>query len=104
MQEANQQQNQSRFTQNPYANPYINRATECEAIQEQNRDGKTFGLNNKFLVGLAVGGAVAWVLTNENTQKTIIKTGMKLFSKIGGGVEEFKEKIMDAKAEIEAES
>lgn len=59
--------------------------------------------SDKFLRGLLIGGAAAYILTNENAQKAIIKTGVKLFSALAGGVEEFKEKIMDAKAEIEAE-
>lgn len=111
------QQPQNGFVtqQNPYANPYYNtngvnnqnpyiNANPNQTQPQTQKSNSTFGLNNKFLIGLAVGGAAAWLLTNENAQKTIIKTGVKLFSKIGGGVEELKEKIMDAKAEIEAES
>lgn len=60
--------------------------------------------SDKFLRGLLIGGAAAYILTNENAQKAIIKTGVKLFGTLAGGVEEFKEKIMDAKAELEAES
>lgn len=59
--------------------------------------------SDKFLRGLLIGGAAAYILTNENAQKAIIKTGVKLFGSLAGGVEEFKEKIMDAKAELEAE-
>lgn len=59
--------------------------------------------SDKFLRGLLIGGAAAYILTNENAQKAIIKTGIKLFGSLAGGVEEFKEKIMDAKAELEAE-
>lgn len=59
--------------------------------------------SDKLLRGLLIGGAAAYILTNENAQKAIIKTGVKLFGALAGGVEEFKEKIMDAKAEIEAE-
>lgn len=59
--------------------------------------------SDKLLRGLLIGGAAAYILTNENAQKAIIKTGVKLFETLAGGVEEFKEKIMDAKAELEAE-
>ncbi|HRF57429.1 MAG TPA: YtxH domain-containing protein [Campylobacterales bacterium] len=59
--------------------------------------------SDKLLRGLLIGGAAAYILTNEDAQKAIIKTGVKLFETLAGGVEEFKEKIMDAKAELEAE-
>jgi len=59
--------------------------------------------SDKLLRGLLIGGAAAYILTNENAQKAIIKTGVKLFGALAGGVEEFKEKIMDAKAELEAQ-
>lgn len=53
--------------------------------------------------GLLIGGAAAYLLTNEKAQKAVIKAGVKVFGTLAGGVEEFKEKIMDVKAEIEAE-
>ena len=59
--------------------------------------------SDKLLRGLLIGGAAAYILTNDSAQKAIIKTGVKLFGALAGGVEEFKEKIMDAKAELEAE-
>lgn len=59
--------------------------------------------SDKLLRGLLIGGAAAYILTNESAQKAIIKTGVKLFGALAGGVEEFKEKIMDAKAELEAQ-
>lgn len=59
--------------------------------------------SDKLLRGLLIGGAAAYILTNENAQKAIIKAGVKLYGALAGGLEEFKEKIMDAKAEMEAE-
>lgn len=59
--------------------------------------------SDKFLRGLLIGGAAAYILTNEHVQKAIIKAGLKVYGALAGGVEEFKEKIMDVKAEMEAE-
>ncbi|MDY0328687.1 MAG: hypothetical protein RBR07_10590 [Arcobacteraceae bacterium] len=85
-------QNNPYFGQNPY-------------LQPQTRGFSLLGntTGDKFLRGLLIGGAAAYILTNENAQKAIIKTGMKVFGAVAGGVEEFKEKIMDAKAELETE-
>lgn len=59
--------------------------------------------NEKFFRGLLIGAIATYVMTNESAQKAIVKTGMKLYGAVAGGVEEFKEKIMDAKAEMEEE-
>lgn len=99
-------------TQNPYygggqqfagmgQNPYYGQAQNSGILPKINLFGET--PSDKFLRGLLIGGAAAYILTNESAQKAIIKTGVKLFGSLAGGVEEFKEKIMDAKAELEAE-
>ena len=59
--------------------------------------------SDKLLRGILIGGVAAYLLTNENAQKTFIKTGVRLYGALAGGLEEFKEKIMDAKAELETE-
>lgn len=59
--------------------------------------------NERFFRGLIIGAAATYLLTNESAQKAIIKTGMKLYETVVGGVEEMKEKIMDAQAEYEAQ-
>lgn len=94
-------------------NPYITQNTGTNMGQQNPYYGQytqKTGFNifgetpsDKLLRGLLIGGAAAYILTNENAQKAIIKTGVKLFGALAGGVEEFKEKIMDAKAELEAE-
>ncbi len=125
-------QNQQQNNQNPYinnqmnmqnsfANPYMNAQglnqnpySQNQYMQTQNmQNPNTFTskvaqnvnhiFDNKFLLGVVVGGVATYLLTNDDAQKAIIKTGMKLFSKVAGGVEEIKEKIMDAQAEIEQE-
>jgi hypothetical protein len=83
---------------NPYTNPTYAQNSSSGWISLL---GET--PSDKFLRGLLIGGAAAYILTNESVQKAIIKTGLKVYSTLAGGVEEFKEKIMDVKAEIEAE-
>lgn len=84
-----QQQYGQNFSQNQSIFPKINLFGETPS--------------DRFLRGLLIGGAAAYLLTNERAQKAVIKAGVKVFGTLAGGVEEFKEKIMDVKAEIEAE-
>ena len=57
---------------------------------------------NKFLIGLAIGAAGAYLLTNENAQKALFKTFAKGSDLFTAGIEEMKERFEDAKAEMEA--
>ncbi len=84
--------------QNPYYGQYAQSYVPKTSL---NIFGET--PSDKLLRGLLIGGVAAYILTNESAQKAIIKTGVKLFGSLAGGIEEFKEKIMDAKAELEAE-
>lgn len=61
-------------------------------------------LNERFLKGLLIGAAAAYILTHENVQRTAIKGAVKAWSLLQGGVEELKERFRDAEAEIRAES
>ncbi|MGF1643022.1 MAG: YtxH domain-containing protein [Thiotrichales bacterium] len=61
-------------------------------------------LNDRFLKGLLIGAAAVYLLTNENLQRTAIKSAVKAWSLLQGGVEELKERFHDAEAEIHAES
>ncbi len=87
------------------ANPYIN-TNIAPNTTGQNIQDLIFGTttNERFFRGVLIGGVAAYLLTNEKAQKTIIKGGMKLYSSVVGGVEEFKEKVMDAKAEMDEET
>ncbi|WP_462322492.1 hypothetical protein [Halochromatium sp.] len=58
--------------------------------------------NDRFIKGLLIGAAAAYLLTNENVQRTAIKGVVKLWGGIQGGVEEIKERFHDAEAEIQA--
>lgn len=56
---------------------------------------------DRFIKGMLIGAAVTFLLTNEKAQQTIIKAGVNLFSQVASGVEEFKEKVEDARADAE---
>jgi len=86
--------------QNPYYQSINSRTTDTPGATSWT-DSFT---GDRFLKGLLIGAAATYLLTNEKAQKVIMKTGMKLFSTVAGGVEEMKEKILDAKAEAEAEA
>jgi hypothetical protein len=58
--------------------------------------------NDRFLKGLLIGAAAAYILTNESVQRTAIKGVVKAWSMLQGGVEEIKERFQDAEAEIRA--
>ena len=57
----------------------------------------------QFVMGLAIGAAMAWVLSDEELRGKLVKTGMKLYAGVVGGFEEMKEQMADIRAEVEAE-
>lgn len=58
--------------------------------------------NDRFLKGLLIGAAAAYVVTNEDVQRTAIKGVVKVWSFLQGGLEEIKERFHDAEAELHA--
>ncbi|MCG5511480.1 YtxH domain-containing protein [Ectothiorhodospira lacustris] len=58
---------------------------------------------DKFLLGLMVGAGAAWILSDEEMRRKIMKAGLDLYAGMAGGVEEIKEQMADIKAEMEAE-
>ncbi len=58
--------------------------------------------NDRFLKGLLIGAAAAYLLSNESVQRTMIKGAVKAWSFVQGGVEEIKERFLDAEAELHA--
>ena len=71
----------------------------------QAQNSGLFGFaNERFFKGLLIGAAAAYLLTNENVQRTAIKGAVKAWSLLQGGVEELKERFHDADAEIRAEA
>jgi hypothetical protein len=101
-------------------NPYINNNTNANTKQlpiEQNQNqnvnpyynnqpaqkmANSFDTGN-FLKGALVGAIGAYLLTNEDAQKKIFKTFAKGADMFGAGIEEMKERMEDAKAELEAQ-
>ncbi len=57
----------------------------------------------QFLIGALLGGAAAYVLADEQLRNKVMKSIMKLYAGMTGGMEEFKEQIADLKAEIQSE-
>jgi hypothetical protein len=57
----------------------------------------------KFLIGVAVGAVGAYILSNENAQKNILKMVAKGSELFQTGIEELKEQFEDAKAEIQTQ-
>lgn len=58
--------------------------------------------NDRFMRGLLIGAAAAYLLTNEDVQRTVIKGAVKVWSTVQGGIEEAKERFRDAEAELQA--
>ena len=96
--------------QNPYYNNSINNNDTNNQIPNQNQQQPSmldslygsFDTAN-FLKGAALGAIGAYLLTNENAQKTIFKGVAKGTEMFQAGIEEMKERFEDAKAEMDAE-
>lgn len=85
------------YTQNAVAqNGNISQASAMDSLLN------SFDTQN-FLKGALIGAVGAYLLTNENAQKTIFKTVAKAGDMFGAGMEEMKERMEDAKAELEAQ-
>ena len=59
--------------------------------------------NGAYLKGLLVGAGLTLILTNSTVQKTMIRTAVKTWSLVQGGVEEVKEQFRDVNAEMSQE-
>ena len=94
-------QQQTAVEQTPNTNPYYNTQT-TQVSQPVQNPTTTFDTGN-FLKGALIGAVGAYLLTNEDAQKKIFKTFAKGADMFGAGIEEMKERLEDAKAELEAE-
>lgn len=56
----------------------------------------------RFVIGLLVGAGVAYLLTNEAAQQAAIRSAVRGWHLVRGGVEELKERFRDAEAELQA--
>ncbi|GEM_PF-2394744 len=59
--------------------------------------------DERFTKGAITGAALTFILTNESLQKNTLKSVIKFWNMLQGGVEEMKERIQDIDAEIKAE-
>jgi len=91
------------------ANPYYN--TQATQVAQTVSPAAPTALQSltssfdtgNFLKGALIGAIGAYLLTNEDAQKKIFKTFAKGADLFGAGIEEMKERMEDAKAELEAE-
>lgn len=58
---------------------------------------------DQFLIGAAVGATIAYVLCDEALRAKLIRSGVKLYGGLMGGVAEMKEQFADIKAEMDVE-
>ncbi len=108
----NQNMQQNGFNTNPYINqnqnaglnqpnnPYINPNQQMPQNQ-QPQQGQGFN-NGDFLKGALIGASVTFLLTNKTTQEAIFGGLSKGNELIQAGIEELKERVEDAKAQMEA--
>ncbi len=59
--------------------------------------------SEQLLLGLALGAAGAWVLSDAELRGKIMKGAMRLYAGMAAGLEEMKEQAEDLKAELAAE-
>mgnify|MGYP001422093245 CR=1 FL=1 len=88
----------------PVVNPYYNTQINTDPTQVVSPTSLLGSFDTaNFLKGALIGAIGAYILTNENAQKTIFKTIAKGGDMLNAGIEELKERMEDAKAELEAE-
>lgn len=59
--------------------------------------------SDQFLLGALIGAAATYVLADDELRGKVIKSGIKLYSGLVGGIEEMKEQVADLNAEVQAE-
>jgi len=59
--------------------------------------------SEQLLLGIALGAAGAWVLSDAELRGRIMKGAMRLYAGVAAGMEEMKEQAEDLKAELAAE-
>ena len=57
----------------------------------------------QFLVGALIGAAATYVLADEALRGKLIRSGLKLYSELAGGLAEMKEQAADIQAELAVE-
>ena len=59
--------------------------------------------SEQFLVGLLMGAGAAYVLSDEQLRRQIIRYALQTYGNLMGGLEELKEQVADIQAEIRVE-
>jgi hypothetical protein len=93
---------QVHYPQAGYAQQPSYYATAYQTYPQQQPSMLSGLTNDRFLKGLLVGAAAAYILTNESGQRTAIKGAVKAWTAVQGGLEEVKERFQDAEAELHA--
>lgn len=84
-------------------NPYINKEIVSNVVPDINTNGVLSSIDTgDFIKGALIGAVATYLLTNESAQKAIFKTVAKGTELFQSGIEEMKERMEDAKAELEA--
>jgi hypothetical protein len=83
---------------NPYVNQNANAQNNPVAPDAQNDQF----LNGDFVKGALIGAGVAFLLTNKTTQQAIFNGFSKGSEIVQAGIEEIKERIEDAKAQMDS--
>lgn len=96
-----QQQQQGMYQSAGY--PGWNQASRTNLQYQQQTPFLNF-TNDRFLKGLLIGAAAAYLLTNESVQRTVIRGAVRTWSLLQGGVAELQERFQDAEAELRAEA
>lgn len=61
------------------------------------------GRTEQFLLGLALGGVAAYVLSDEEIRGKLFKGAIKAYAGLAGSLAEMKEQMADLQAEVQAE-
>ncbi len=81
-----------------YAQPPVPPVAQAQA------SGGFFNVTNpRFVKGALIGAAAVYLLSNEKVQHSVLKSAVKAWGLLQGGVEELKERVRDAEAELHAE-
>ena len=102
---AQQYQYNPQSTAHPQYSPYPVQPMPAAGAPLQPATAPSTGLSvtsSGFLTGAAIGAVAAYLLTNERLQQGAIKTAVRSWSLLQGGVEEMKERFRDAEAELHA--
>jgi uncharacterized membrane protein YebE (DUF533 family) len=87
---------------NPYMNmPYQGDGSPLDLQQKNETTYKNQNSTTHFIMGIAAGAAIAYLLTNKKFRKGVAATGEKAWSAVRGEVEELKERLEDTQAELE---